>query len=301
LDHSSNSESIHFFSIESYWEGGVTATAKKQLGVISLDIPTGKIFPLHITLDNGSWWNGFKNMFMLGMQHIKEGTDHLLFIITLLLPACLLVRDQRWSHFGGIRYGLIRLLKIVTAFTIGHSVTLLMGALQWMTIPSRLVEVTIAVSILVSAIHAIRPLFYNKEVYIAIGFGLVHGLAFSQTLQEFNLDAVQLSLSVLGFNLGIEAMQLVVILITIPWFVLLSQTSFFNFFKNGFAVLVAIAAMGWMTQRITGENNFINQSVDSVFIYTPWLLAALAVFSLVCFYLLCIRQSKAFSMDRDLT
>ena len=85
------------------------------------------------------------------MQHISEGTDHLLFLLVLLLPAPLLLKQKRWGRFGGTRYSLIRLLKIVTAFTLEHSLTLIIGALGWLWLPVQPVEVLIAFSILVSA------------------------------------------------------------------------------------------------------------------------------------------------------
>ena len=143
------------------------------------------------------------------MRHIAEGTDHLLFLLVLLLPApLLLTKGRRWGGFGGVGYSLRRLLLIVTAFTLGHSFTLLLGALGWVRLPSQPVEVLIAVSILVSAGHAVRPLFPGREAWVAAGFGLVHGLAFASTLANLHLEAGPMALSILGFNLGIELMQL---------------------------------------------------------------------------------------------
>jgi hypothetical protein len=271
------------FSVEQDWRNGVTKDNAQQIGVIAWDIPSGKIFPLQVRLDEGSWIKGFKTMFTLGMQHIKEGTDHLLFIITLLLPACLLVENKKWSGFAGLKVSIYKLLKIVTAFTAGHSVTLLVGAWGWIYIPSQVVEIIIAASILISAIHAVKPLFYSKEIFIAFGFGFIHGLAFSQTLTELDIDGVNLLLSVLGFNLGIEVMQLYIIALTIPWFILMSQVQQFKYFRNLFACLVALASVGWILQRVTGNDNFISIGVEKIFLLSPWLIAMLGALALVLY------------------
>lgn len=271
------------FSVEQDWRNGVTKDNAQQIGVIAWDIPSGKIFPLRVRLDEGSWIKGFKTMFTLGMQHIKEGTDHLLFIITLLLPACLLVENKKWSGFAGLKVSIYKLLKIVTAFTAGHSVTLLVGAWGWIYIPAQLVEIIIAVSILISSIHAVKPLFYSKEIFIAFGFGFIHGLAFSQTLTELSIDGVNLLLSVLGFNLGIEVMQLYIIALTIPWFILMSQVQQFKYFRNLFAGLVGLASVGWILQRVTGNDNFISIGVEKIFLLSPWLIAVLGALALVLY------------------
>jgi hypothetical protein len=96
------------------------------------------------------------------MCHIAEGTDHMLFLLVLLLPAPLLVARAEWGTPVGVRQSLLRIFGIVTAFTIGHSLTLSLAALGAVTVPSHPVEVLIAVSILVSAVHAFRPIFPGR-------------------------------------------------------------------------------------------------------------------------------------------
>jgi HupE / UreJ protein len=274
---------VAYVSIKSDWENGLFNETATEIGTISRDMATNNILPFKISLKSGNKWNGFKSMFSIGMQHIKEGTDHLLFIITLLLPACLLTFKRKWGSFGGTKYSLIRLTKIVTAFTIGHSITILIGAFGILKIPIQLIEITIAISILFSAIHAIKPIFYGKEIYFAIGFGLIHGLAFSQTLTTLNLNSTNLVISILGFNLGIEAMQLFIIAIIIPWFILLAQTNYFKFVRIPFAILVAIAALGWILQRIKNQNNFITDTVDKGIQFSSWIIAGLAIMSITLF------------------
>ncbi|MFY7889438.1 MAG: HupE/UreJ family protein, partial [Spirosomataceae bacterium] len=189
-------------SIKQDWKQGIVAedSTLNEIGVIELDVPTNTIKPFQVSLEQGSAWRGFKSMVVLGMNHIKEGLDHLLFLLVLLLPALQLVQDNKWTGFVGVKKGAFNVLKIVTAFTIGHSITLLLGAIGWIRLPSQPVEILIGISILVSAIHAIKPFFAGKEMYIAAGFGLVHGLAFASTLADLSLAPTDFALSILGFN-----------------------------------------------------------------------------------------------------
>ncbi len=266
------------------WNNGIYDKANaQQIGIIQVDVPTGKLFPLQINLEEGSWWKGFKSMVALGMQHIKEGTDHLLFLIVLLLPAMLLTTGKRWGGFGGTKYSIARLLKIVTAFTIGHSVTLVFGALGWLHLPGQTVEILIAVSILVSAIHAVRPVFPGKEIYIAAGFGLIHGLAFAAVLSGLQLSAGKLALSILGFNVGIELMQLFVIAMIVPWLMLLSKTTAYKYLRPIGATLAGMAALAWIIERTTGKANFVTGFVETLTQYGVWCIAALAVLSLILY------------------
>jgi hypothetical protein len=266
-------------SIRSDWETGNLNTSQTEAMVISWNTKDNVIYPLEINLRQGSWLKGFKSMLALGMRHIKEGTDHLLFLIVLLLPSMLLAYKKRWGGFGGVKYSLKNLLKIVTAFTIGHSFTLLLGALGWLSLPAQPVEILIAVSILVSAIHAIYPIFPGKETMVAAGFGLIHGLAFASVLSNLNLGLRTLALSILGFNLGIELMQLFIILLIVPWLILLSRTPFYKWFRIGAAILADIAALGWITQRIGGNSNFITDLLDGFTPHALWLVIALATVS----------------------
>ncbi len=239
-------------SIRNDWEQGKVEEKPVEVGIIRVDTRDNIIYPLRINLEQGGWWLGFSRMFLLGIEHIKGGTDHLLFLFVLLLPAMLLTNGKQWGIFGGTRYSINRLLTITVAFTIGHSITLLVGALGWIILPTQPVEVLIAVSILVSAIHAIWPIFPGKELYVAIGFGLVHGLAFASAIINLNLSLDYMVLSILGFNLGIECMQLVVILLTIPWLIFLSQTQFYTTIRITGAILASVAAMYWIIERMIG-------------------------------------------------
>ncbi len=247
-------------SIRNDWQSGIYSEKSAQMGVISMDIPTNTIQPFSIKCSEGSTWQGFWAMFKLGMNHIAEGTDHLLFLLVLLIPAPLLVENRRWSSYIGLKKSILKLLKIITAFTIGHSITLLLGTLGWIPFSGRWIEILIAFSIIISAIHAIFPIFYKKEMYIAAGFGLIHGLAFSKTLSNMSLSKFQMGLSVLGFNLGIEAMQLFVMLMILPSFLVMCNNSlpFYQKFRTTGAILAIFSATAWMAERSTGNPNYVS-------------------------------------------
>ncbi|ARK10814.2 HupE/UreJ family protein [Fibrella sp. ES10-3-2-2] len=268
-------------SIRQDWETGRFDQDPAQIGVVQLDVPSNTIPPLAINQAPGTVWRGFKSMVGLGIDHIAAGTDHLLFLLALLLPAPLLVSGKRWGRYGGPRYSLLQLLRIVTAFTVGHSITLLIGAAGWWQLPAQPVEILIAFSILVSAIHAWRPLFAGREVWVAAGFGLIHGLAFASTLANLTLSPGRMALSILGFNLGIELMQLVVIGLTIPWLILLSRTLAYGFIRVAGALFAGIAALAWLSERILGQENRIAGLVDRITGHAHWLLIALIIVTLI--------------------
>jgi HupE / UreJ protein len=144
---------------------------------------------------------------------------------------------------------LVKLLKIVSAFTVGHCLTLAIAGFGWLKLPNQPVEILVAVSVLVSALHAMRPLFAGKEIYIAGGFGLIHGLAFASTLTEFGFTSWYMALTILAFNLGIEVMQLVVVGLAVPWLILLSCTPVYTPFRWTVAIVSAFVALDWIGSR----------------------------------------------------
>lgn len=240
---------------------------------------------LTIDRSQGSWWFGFFGVFILGARHIAEGTDHLLFLLTLLLPAPLLVAGNRWGGYTGAKKSLWRIAKIVTSFTIGHSITLILGALGWVHLPSAFIESAIAVSIFVSAVHALVPIFRGKEIFIAGGFGLIHGLAFASTLTELGFDTVTMVSSVFAFNIGIEVIQLFVIGVTMPWLVLLARTRLYPSLRVLGACVTGLAAASWFFERALGWPNPVGPLVENVATHAAWLIVGLATLSFVATFL----------------
>ncbi len=265
-----------FLSIRRDFRNAVFSEHPELVGVFRFQRDT-----LLVDRSKGSWWRGFGSVFVLGARHIAEGTDHLLFLLVLLLPAPLLAQGGRWRAAGGARRSVKEVLKIVTAFTVGHSVTLVCAATGALHVPSRPVEILIALSILVSAVHALRPLFPGREPFVAAGFGLIHGLAFATILADFGFDSWTLGMSVLGFNLGIEAMQLGVVLLIMPWLVLLSRTEAYPHLRIGGAGFAAVAACGWLGERAFRLSNPVAPLVDFVFQRGLYVAALLAIAAIV--------------------
>ena len=258
------------------WSNGVFGGEPQLLGTIRF-LTTG----IDIDRGAGSFWTGFGGVFRLGMAHIADGTDHLLFLLALLLPAPLLREGgRRWGGYVGTRATLIRLAKLVTAFTLGHSLTLVIGAFGNVAVPVKPVEVAIALSIFVSALHAWRPLLHGRETWVAAGFGLVHGLAFAQVIAGGGLDGWNKVAAVLGFNLGIEMVQLLVVAAVVPWLMLLAWSGRYTPVRLAGALCAAIASLAWALERVTGSANPVSASLEGLRGAAPWIVLGLAVIAI---------------------
>jgi HupE / UreJ protein len=230
-------------------------------------------------------FSGFGAVFGLGMRHIAEGTDHLLFLLALILPAPLLAVNGRWGGTVRTRESLLRILRVVTAFTVGHSITLALAALGRLHVPSRPIELLIAMSILVSAAHAVRPLFPGREAAIAASFGLIHGLAFATALSDLGFGGGYRLVAILGFNFGVETMQLIVVAAIMPSLLLLSRTRAYTALRIGGALFAGSAAVGWIVERVLDEHSAVDSVVGRIAHGAPWLALALFLLSLTSFYL----------------
>ncbi|MCB1909727.1 MAG: HupE/UreJ family protein [Rhodocyclaceae bacterium] len=155
--------------------------------------------------------SGLAAFFADGLDHILIGYDHLLFLLCLMLPAVLRRGRDGWRLVDAPRDALLPLLKTVTLFTIAHSVTLALASLEIVRLPPRWVEAAIAVSIVLAAVHNLRPRWPGAEPALAFGFGLVHGFGFANVLAGLSLPPSGFALALLGFNLGVEAGQLLVV------------------------------------------------------------------------------------------
>jgi hydrogenase/urease accessory protein HupE len=177
---------------------------------------------------------GAGSFFPLGIEHILIGFDHLLFLLALLLRG-----GNAWS-----------LLKIVTAFTVAHSITLALAALNVVALPGRLVESMIALSIAYVALENLFPRYaLSRRWTISFAFGLVHGFGFSSVLREIGLPKENLLLSLLNFNLGVEAGQLAVVLLVAPVLMKLKSKPWEP--RMVTVISIAILAMGlyWFVDR----------------------------------------------------
>ena len=171
---------------------------------------------------------------------------------------------------------------MVTAFTLGHSATLIAAALLNAQLPAAPVEALIAASVLVSAIHAMRPLFPGRERYVAFGFGLVHGLAFATVVAGFGVagfgvGVVARGTAILGFNLGIEAVQLALVLLLLPGLLLGARHAWFGQLRLVLAGLAALAALVWLVERVSGIATPLGSGVAALLPPLGLILVALSL------------------------
>ena len=172
-----------------------------------------------------------------GIHHILIGPDHILFLIGLLL-------------LGG---GWKALLKIVTAFTIGHSITLSLAALNVVTPPPTIIEPAIALSIVfVGADNLVRGGGRDVRALIALTFGLVHGFGFANVLREFGLPREALGWSLFSFNVGVEIGQLFIVVLVATALAVVRRRNEAIGIRLAYAGSVIVIAAGayWFVQRV---------------------------------------------------
>lgn len=188
-----------------------------------------------------------------GVLHIWAGFDHILFLLALLLPAVLVrsrVPGQIWTAAPTFRAAFIDVFKIVTAFTLAHSITLSLAVLGVISLPSRLVESAIAASVLLAALNNVRPLVFSMRWAIAFLFGLVHGFGFASVLTDLGLPQDSLVLALVAFNVGVELGQLAIVAVFLPVAYAMRGSRFYQrFVMVGGSLVVAAIAVLWLAER----------------------------------------------------
>lgn len=224
-----------------YTNGPVASTHVLSPSASSLELQTGE----------SSLWRSFVDYIRVGVWHIWVGFDHILFLLSLLLPAVLVWRKRQWHSIEAFRPACMTVLKIVTAFTLAHSITLWLAVMEYVTLPGRLVEATIAFSIIVTALNNLYPLLPLSRWAIAFVFGLVHGFGFANVLLDLGLGGATLGVSLLGFNVGVELGQIVIVLVFLPIAFMMRDTLIYRWLVlRAGSVLVSIIAALWMYERV---------------------------------------------------
>ena len=206
------------------------------------------IFTLSLPSSRWSqWWTFVRE----GVWHIWTGFDHILFLLSLLLPAVLRRDGTGWHGVERFHQAFINVLKVVTAFTLAHSITLSLAALDIVQLPSRLVESVIAASVVLVALNNLRPMFGDKSWMVAFGFGLVHGFGFASVLGVLGLQRQTLALALVGFNVGVELGQLAIVAVFLPVAFALRGSGFYRVvvLRVGSAAAALVAA-AWMIERM---------------------------------------------------
>ena len=185
-----------------------------------------------------------------GVWHIWLGFDHILFLVSLLLPAVLVRRDGAWHAAASFRASFVEVAKVVTAFTAAHSITLTLAVLGVIALPSRWVESAIALSVVLAALNNLAPVVGSGRWIAAFAFGLLHGFGFAGALQDLGLPTGGLALSLAGFNVGVEVGQLASVAAFLPIAYAIRATSAYRrvVLVGGSAAIAAIAAV-WLAER----------------------------------------------------
>ena len=185
-----------------------------------------------------------------GVLHIWSGFDHVLFLVSLLLPAVLVRRRDAWAPIDGFGPAFIDVAKIVTAFTVAHSITLTLAALDIVALPSRLVESAIALSVVLAALNNLFPVVKHGRWMAAFAFGLVHGFGFAGALADLGLPRGALALSLASFNVGVEAGQLAIVAVFLPIaFALRATLAYRRYALGAGSLAIAAIAAVWLAER----------------------------------------------------
>ena len=239
-----------FFDIDPQHRGllNLSSRGENRAAILSADDPVQ-----HFPLASLSWTAQFTDYVREGVLHIWSGFDHILFLLSLLLPAVLIRSANpgaRWTPSPGFRASLWDVLKVVTAFTVAHSITLSLAALGVVSLPSRLVESAIAASVVLAALNNIYPVINGGRWIFAFCFGLVHGFGFASVLIDLGLPQGSLLLALVSFNLGVEIGQMAIVALFLPPAFALRDTAFYRrIVMLGGSAAVAMIATVWLAQR----------------------------------------------------
>jgi len=253
-----------FKDVDPYHRGIVTVHAGERVAGVVLGPKTPSA-----TLDLRAvdYWSQFKSFVVDGIWHIWTGPDHLLFIVSLLLPAVLCRRAATptsvmsgvglpfqaragWVPVPRLSGAMIELIKVISGFTLSHSLTLTLSVLGYVDLPSRLVESGIALSIIIAALNNVYPSVTRRAWVIAFAFGLIHGLGFASALAGLSLPPAAMATSLGGFTLGVELGQESIVLPFLPLAFLMRGTRFYQWgvVRWGSVAIIAIAGL-WLVQR----------------------------------------------------
>lgn len=201
---------------------------------------------INVLLETFSMTTSILSFFIEGIWHIWLGIDHLLFLLMLLLPSLNHYLVKKTSSQVGKD-----IIKIVTSFSVAHSITLILSALEIVSLPIKPIELSIAISVLITALANFRNQQASVLWQAAFIFGLIHGFGFANALQEMELESDYLVYLLLSFNVGVEIGQLILVLITLPILMAIKKHS--SFYPIGMKIissLTALISIKWIVERL---------------------------------------------------
>lgn len=209
------------FDIDASHRGILTASMGNESQVLLFSPDTNRVV---VDAGNVSLISNLWAFVVEGVWHIWIGLDHILFLCALLIPI-VSGRDSAIAQGKHQNAMFMDIFKVVTAFTVAHSITLILATLEVIVLPSRLVESVIALSVAVSGINIIWPIFRGHTWKLAFGFGLIHGFGFAGVLGDLSLPAHLFVSSLLSFNIGVEIGQLAIVVVLVPVLLLLGRAA----------------------------------------------------------------------------
>ena len=200
-----------------------------------------------------------RSFFLTGVDHLLTGIDHMLFVTMLLVPAMFRRRADSYGPGAAMlpvadfRGMFVESLKVLSAFTLAHGTTLTLSVLHIVSIPERVSEAGIALTILATALDNVLHFLPGRRWPLAFAFGLVHGLGFATALGPMSLPPVALGVALISFNLGLEAAQVSIAAMVLPiGFVLRNTMVYPRRILPGISGAVALVALAWFTDRAAG-------------------------------------------------
>ncbi|MGL4307073.1 MAG: HupE/UreJ family protein [Mycobacteriaceae bacterium] len=265
------------YSHKVYVANASNATAEAQLlGLITHQQPTlTVVLGVEDSANAELSRTNFISMLHIGYSHFRAGADHMLFLFLLALGAV--------KNSPTVKYALRRLIGLTVAFTLGHSLSLALATIGWVTLPSRWVETAIAGTIVASAVFVSNPRLHPRgELVLTAVFGLIHGFGFAGTLTELSLHGMNLLSVLVGFNLGLEAAQILALcLLVIPVLAITRSKVMTNILLG----VIATISVSWILQRAYGAENPLNALVENLALPPEKLTIVLAGLGIVALYL----------------
>jgi hypothetical protein len=215
-----------------------------SVGVFKADRRSATIDVHHFHL-----WAGVVEFIREGTLHIWSGLDHLLFLFALLLPAPLRRDSGVWTPRIGLRATTRAVVKVVTAFTLAHSLTLGLAFFGVLALPAQWVEVAIALSVFAAAWNNLRPFLPGRGWTMALSFGLIHGLGFAGALRNLALPTRSRGLALAAFNVGVELGQIVIVAALLPLLFAASRHAWYVRAMSIGSLVIAWLAALWVLQR----------------------------------------------------